>query len=156
MLSSLTGQWSVVTCAWGCTLERRFMVEVSEELWAKPGKREEEGGVDGKGNLKNFCSLMEGGAGQGESHRLNEPVGPADLHRTRRSSICSGWKLGRASTETPHLKSKGPVCPPTLPPQLPPRTLLKPRTPCSLGTMGPIRTKSPFRRGPCPHTRHIL
>lgn len=99
------------------------MVEVSEELWAESDKREEKGGGDGRENLKNFCSLMEGGEGQGESHRLDWPD---LLPRTRRSSIRSGWKPGRASTETPHLRSKGPVCPPTLPPRLPPRTLLIP------------------------------
>lgn len=35
------------------------------------------GDGDGRGNVKNFCSLMEGGAGQGESHRLDGPDGPA-------------------------------------------------------------------------------
>lgn len=53
--SSLTGQWSVVTCVWGCALEWR----VREEFRAKPGR----------GTLENFCLWAEGRAGQGENHR---------------------------------------------------------------------------------------
>lgn len=63
----------MITCTWGWAPEWEVVVEVREELRAKPGR----------GTLETFCNWTEDGAARGENHRQDGPDRPADPPRRR-------------------------------------------------------------------------